>query len=118
MRFLANENYPFPSILLLREKGYDVKSIAENSHGISDDQVINIALEENRIILTFDRDYGELIFKYAPTRKPSVVYYRTKGRTPKEAGEILINLVLQDSFQFENLFTVIDDNHICQRKMN
>ncbi len=118
MRFLANESYPFPSISLLRMKGYDVKSIAENYHGISDDQVISMVLEENRIILTFDRDYGELIFKYAPTRKPSVVYYRTKGKNPKEAAEILLNLFQQDSFQFENLFTVIDDNHIRQRKMS
>lgn len=118
MRFLVNENYPFPSISLLRKKGYDVKSIAENQFGISDNEVIDIAIKENRIILTFDRDYGELIFKYAPIRKPSVVYYRTKGKNPKEAAEILLNLFQQDSFQFENLFTVIDDNHIRQRKMS
>ncbi|MCE2961691.1 MAG: DUF5615 family PIN-like protein [Chitinophagales bacterium] len=46
MRFLSNENYPFPSISLSRKKGYDVKSIAENNHGISDDQVINMALKK------------------------------------------------------------------------
>jgi hypothetical protein len=43
MKFLANENYPFPSIKILRANGYDIKSIAEENFGITDAEVIEIA---------------------------------------------------------------------------
>jgi len=51
MRFIANENFPNPSISLLRKDGYYVKSIAEECPGISDKEVIEMAKKENLIIL-------------------------------------------------------------------
>ena len=63
MRFLANENFPLPSVRLLRSAGHDVLSITEESPGISDDRILARAVAEERIILTFDRDYGELIYR-------------------------------------------------------
>ena len=71
--FLANENFPRPCTLILRDNGYQVKSIQEDYQGISDEDVIKIALNEKLIILTFDRDYGELIFKYAIENPPAIV---------------------------------------------
>ena len=62
MKILANENIPLDSILLLKERGYDIKSVAIESFGITDKEVLNLSIEEERIIVTFDRDYGELIF--------------------------------------------------------
>ena len=64
MKLLANENFPRTSVLLLRELNYDVTSIGEDNSGISDKAVMKIAENEQRIILTFDRDYGELIYRH------------------------------------------------------
>ena len=64
MQFLANENFPFPSLEILRENGVEVKSIAEECPGISDTEVMRIAQKKNLAILTFDKDYGELIYKH------------------------------------------------------
>lgn len=50
--FLANENFPRPGTIILRENGFAVKSIQEDSPGISDQEVIKIALGLNLIILT------------------------------------------------------------------
>ena len=83
MRFLANENFPFPSMKILRLIGFEVKSIAEDNFGISDEEVLRIAVAEQLIILTFDRDYGELIFKYKMQPPPAVVYFRLKGDNPQ-----------------------------------
>ena len=58
MKFLANENFPSPSIKILRESGYEVVSIAEDFSRISDEEVLQKAVSENFIILTFYRDYG------------------------------------------------------------
>ncbi len=44
MRFLANENFPFPSMKILRKLGFEVKSISEDNFGISDEEVLRIAV--------------------------------------------------------------------------
>ncbi len=115
MSFLANENFPRPSTIILREKGFSIKSIQEDSPGISDEEVIKIALEFNLIILTFDRDYGELIFKYSKDNPPSVVFFREKGNTPDFAGLTLINLLEETKISLSGAFTVVEDKSIRQR---
>lgn len=115
MIFLANENFPFPSISILRKEGFIVKSIGEEHFGITDKEVIQMAQKENSIILTFDRDYGELILKHAMQNPPSVAYFRLKGDTPVSAG-LLILALLNEKVEFENHFTVIEQGNIRQRK--
>jgi len=61
MKLLANENFPLKSILYLRSKGFDISSIGTDNPSIMDNVVMKIAIDEKRTILTFDRDYGELI---------------------------------------------------------
>ena len=115
MIFLANENFPRPSTIFLREKGFNIKSIQEDASGITDEEVIKIAQELEAIILTFDRDYGELIFKYAKDNPPSVVFFRGKGNTPDFAGLTLFNLLVETNISLVDAFTVIEDKSIRQR---
>ncbi len=61
MRFLANENVPIVSVHLLRRAQHDVSSIAEESPGIKDDAVLARAVQQERLMLTFDRDYVTVI---------------------------------------------------------
>jgi predicted nuclease of predicted toxin-antitoxin system len=53
MQLLANENFPLVSVQLLRQAGYDIASITEDSPGIEDPEVLARAVDEQRIILTF-----------------------------------------------------------------
>jgi predicted nuclease of predicted toxin-antitoxin system len=115
MKFLANENFPFPSISLLRLSGYEVSSVSELFPGIPDHEVVKIAQAENLIILTFDKDYGELIFKYSTAKPPAVIFFRFKGDYPERAGEIL-NELLQTEIQFHSKFSVIENGNIRQRQ--
>ena len=117
MKFLANENFPFPSIKFLREKGFDVISISEDSSGISDEEVLQKAALENLVILTFDRDYGELIFRYLKDNPPTVVYFRIKGQMPQEAGKILIEKIEIEKILLEGFFTVIEATGVRQRRL-
>ncbi len=70
MRFLADENFPVPSIRRLRAAYHDVAAIIEDSPGVEDTVVLARAVSEGRYLLTLDRDYGELIFRrgFAPHR--------------------------------------------------
>ena len=60
-RLLANENFPAPSVQVLRSRGYDVVAVAERGAALGDTGVLALAEAEQRWIVTFDRDYGELI---------------------------------------------------------
>ena len=118
MMFLANENFPRPSMLILRANGFIIESIQEKNQGISDEMVFQIAQENKLTILTFDKDYGELIFRYAPSNPPSVIFFREKGSDPQYAGQILLKLLTDNTISFGNSFTVIDDKNIRQRFYN
>lgn len=78
-RLLANENFPAPSIRLLRDGGYDVAAVAEGRGGLLDADVLGLAVEEKRWVLTFDRDYGELIFARGFAAPPAVVLFRLRS---------------------------------------
>ena len=72
--FLANENIPLESIHMLQKRGYDVKAVIQECPGISDEEILKIASDEKRIILTFDRDYGHLLFKQKMPAQTGIIY--------------------------------------------
>lgn len=76
IKLLANENFPYTSIKILRNSGFDVLAIGETYSGIRDNDVMEIAAKEERTIVTFDRDYGELVFKYGFRPQRGIVYFR------------------------------------------
>lgn len=115
MQFLANENFPLPSIVLLRKAGYSVSSVAELFPGLSDREVIKKAQEGNFVILTFDKDYGELLFKYGNERPPGVVFFRYKGESPDEVGSLLKSLLGSQKLKLRGHFTVIEKEGVRQR---
>lgn len=84
MKFLANENLPLATILKLKASGWDVLSISLDSPSITDEEVMKIAIEENRTIITFDRDYGTLIYQYGYRPPARVIYLRLQDFTPEE----------------------------------
>jgi Domain of unknown function (DUF5615) len=63
MRFLADENFRFPAVAALRDRGHDVSSIADDHAGSSDELVAEICDRDARILLTFDKDFGDLVFR-------------------------------------------------------
>ncbi|RFP65758.1 hypothetical protein D0N36_07450 [Hymenobacter lapidiphilus] len=83
MGFLADDNFPYPSVRFLRAAGLDVYSIQESAASVADTEVMALAGQLNRTILTFDRDYGELIYRF--NHRPPAVSSTSDGRptTPK-----------------------------------
>lgn len=63
MRFLADENIAAPLVEALRDAGADVVYIAELAPGMKDDEVLERAREQDRLLLTEDKDFGELVFR-------------------------------------------------------
>jgi predicted nuclease of predicted toxin-antitoxin system len=88
-RFLADENVPADAVDGLRAAGHDVLWVATGFAGLADQAVLTKAVEDQRVLLTFDSDFGELVFR---GRHPAcgVVLFRTG---PAVVG-VLVTLVL------------------------
>jgi hypothetical protein len=63
MRILADENFPGDAVTALRERGHDVAWIRMDAPGSSDPAVVRRARDEGRLLVTFDKDFGELAFR-------------------------------------------------------
>lgn len=63
MRFLADENVSRHVINRLRAAGFEIVSISETSPGIPDKDVLGVAESEECILITEDRDFGELVVR-------------------------------------------------------
>lgn len=90
MRWLADENIPRSAIAFLRSRGEDTAAIAELSPGIPDEAVIQVARMQGRILVSFDRDHGDLIFGHAvapPRGGVSAARTAQSGNTSSLAGQ-------------------------------
>lgn len=116
MKWLADENFPFPSFRYLLDQGMDIIHASNDFPSIMDERIVEIAREENRILLTFDRDFGKLIFSKKILPPPGVVFFRILDYTPENAGKVLLEL-LADNFDPVGLFTVIREIGIKRRPL-
>lgn len=115
-RLLANENVPAPSIRLLRDEGYDVTAVAEVGGSPTDREVLALAVAENRWIVTFDRDYGELIFARGFAAPPAVVLFRMRSYSPDGPGRVLAGLLV-DGPELDGHFVLVDDAGLRRRPL-
>lgn len=116
MRLLANENIPLATIRKLRGLGYDVLAIRERSAGIPDQDVLELAHIEQRVLVTFDSDYGELIYVRHLPCPFAVVYLRFTPAHPEEAAERLVQLFSTDD-ALEGCFIVLEREGYRRRSL-
>lgn len=115
MKLIADENFPRPSVIVLRDAGFDLEFIQETSPGAEDIDVLQMAGRTRRILLTFDRDFGEHIFHHKQIAPPGVVLLRFKPFHPREPGDIL-ETILQEKV-IVGKYTVITRKNIRQRDL-
>ena len=92
MRFLADENFPFPALAGLRDRGHDVSSGGDEHVGSSDEVVAEIRNREARILLTFDKDFGDLVFRRGLSSGSSLVLLRIVPE-PKLVVDLIHSLI-------------------------
>jgi predicted nuclease of predicted toxin-antitoxin system len=66
MRFLADEGCDFAVVRALRDAGHDIAAIAEGHAGVTDLEVMAVAAREGRIVISEDKDFGQLSFAGGP----------------------------------------------------
>ncbi|MGB9806351.1 MAG: DUF5615 family PIN-like protein [Thermoproteota archaeon] len=109
-KFLADENVPIMAIEELKKKGVNIVSILEISSGLSDKEVLNLANKQGRIVVTFDMDFGRLIFK-EKLKVSGVILLRIIPKSPQHIAEKIMSL-LTSSFPIENCFLVVKEDRV------
>ena len=116
MRILANENVPEPVVLDLRQRGHDVVWVTELKPGMADIAVLAHAQQEQRLVITFDKDFGELAFAARLPAKCGVVLLRLQGSAPEVDNQRAVAaLVGRDDWS--GVFAIVEDDRIRIRKL-
>ncbi len=83
IKFLANVNVEKPLVDFLDEKGFDIKWVTNIDKRMPDTRVCEIANKEQRVIITNDKDFGEIVFLQKKTTY-GVILLRIKGQNSSE----------------------------------
>jgi predicted nuclease of predicted toxin-antitoxin system len=115
MRLLANENFPRVAILALRELGHDVFWVAEGCPSVRDQLVLDLAVQESRVLLTLDKDFGELAFRQGLPATCGIVLFRMTP-VPSLVAESA-RLVFAENADFVGKFVVVEHGRIRERRL-
>ena len=111
LQFLAGESCDFAAVRALRNEGFDVLSVAETLAGADDESVIVLALGEGRILLTEDKDFGQLVFA-AGRKSLGVVLLRFPAGARSVVGARMLDLVREHSDRLMGSFVVLQPERI------
>ncbi len=111
MRILANENFPGDAVRALRNVGYDILWIREESPGIIDSEVLNRAQQESRVLVTFDKDFGELAFRLRLPAIHGIILFRISTPSSSYVAKKAVEVISMRS-DWKGHFSVIEDHRI------
>ena len=95
MRILADENITGRLVEALRAGGHNVEAITEHHRGVSDEEVLRMAIASGRVLLTFDKEFASSII----AAKPPALEGAVLVRLPTDGSQALISRIVQ---LFEN----------------
>ncbi len=113
---LADENVPGLMVAELSRLGVQVQSVSELMPAASDREVIAHAVAHDYWVLTFDRDYGELVFGRAVAAPLSIVYVRQQPRRPQELAQDVLALLSRADFALGHL-VVMSERRMRRRAL-
>ena len=111
MRLLANENFPGDAVGALRERGHDVAWVRSDAPGSSDVQVLARAQAEGRILVTFDKDFGELAFRSGLPASSGILLFRISAPSSSHVAHVA-TVALESRTDWAGYFAVIEDDRI------
>ena len=116
MNLLADESVDGQIVARLRQDKHDVTYVAEMEPGISDETVLQRANEQEALLLTVDKDFGELTYRQKLIHH-GVVLIRLAGLLNKTKAELVAQALRERGAEFKNAFTVISPGMIRVRIM-
>lgn len=116
MRFLANENFPLDAVEALRKVGHDVAWVRTDNPGSSDPQVLQRAVAEGRVLLTQDKDFGDLAFQLGLPATCGIVLSRLQAPSSAVLANGLLTAI-QSRTDWAGQFAVVEPGRIRIRPL-
>ena len=111
MTYLADENIPLITVQALQEKDIEIRSIFDIARGIEDEDILSYAFKHNHIVLTFDKDFGALVFRKKQPSK-GVILFRFPPKSPEFITSIIYQVLSNPQFDPERKFVVVNETHV------
>jgi predicted nuclease of predicted toxin-antitoxin system len=111
LKFLADESCDFAVVRCLRAAGFDVEAIMEIASGESDANIIKMAVASGRILITEDRDFGDLVYAHQQEHG-GITLIRYPSTARKNMAEVIRDLVLQKGETLAGCFMVVSPHKI------
>ena len=111
MRLLANENFPGDAVDALRQAGHDIVWVRTDTPGVSDEEVLRRARIEKRVLLTFDKDFGDLVFRAGQYVSSGIVLFRISPISPDYVARAVVK-ALESRSDWTGLFAVVQEDRI------
>jgi predicted nuclease of predicted toxin-antitoxin system len=115
-RWIVNENVAGTVIRTLRDRGHDVVSVKESHRGAADPHILARAQVEQRVVVTHDKDFGELAFRCGLPAGSGVILLRLSGASPESDNRRVLD-VLESSIDWTGNFAVVTDDRVRIRPL-
>ena len=116
MRVIANENITGTVVRKLRQQGHDVLSVKESMQGADDRSILQRAETDQRLIITQDKDFGELAYRYRLPASCGIVLFRLSGEDPSADNQRMFE-VIEGRSDWTGRFSVVTDSRIRMRPL-
>jgi predicted nuclease of predicted toxin-antitoxin system len=116
MQLLVDENLPATVIAELRQHGHDVFSVKESMRGADDPDILARAQAEARVVVTQDKDFGELAFRIGLPATCGVILLRLTGDDP-DADNRRIVAVVESRTDWSGAFAVATEKRVRVRPL-
>src|SRR5262249_8240281 len=97
-------------------EGHDVVWIRTDAPGSKDPDILQRAVNENRILLTFDKDFGDLAFRFGLPATCGVVLFRLQANS-SAALAVMVVAAIRSRTDLADNFSVVDPVRICVRSL-
>lgn len=111
MRFLADESCDFAVVRALRGAGHDVVAVSDAYPGALDEEVIALAAKDARILLTEDKDFGQLVFASA-AGSAGVVFLRFPASARSDMAHTVVEAIATHGPRIAGCFAVLQPGRI------
>ena len=116
MNFVADEGVDGLIVEKLREDGHNVLYVAEQKSGASDEVILTMANREDRILITRDKDFGELVYHKRQVHS-GILLNRLYELDSVAKAKIVSGVVKEHGVRLQGFFTVIQPGRVRMKKM-
>jgi predicted nuclease of predicted toxin-antitoxin system len=116
MRFLANENLPGEAVAALERAGHDIVWVRTAAPSSKDEIILAWAMREGRVLLTFDKDFGELAWRAGLPASSGTVLFRLPMPAAARVGAVIAARIGERT-DWGGHFSVIEPGRIRMRRL-